>query len=45
VHTCDLDAPAALANYQARGMTVYQVTETEQEVPVTTPGSWSAGAP
>lgn len=27
VHTCSLDHPAALANYQARGLTVYQ-TET-----------------
>jgi GNAT superfamily N-acetyltransferase len=25
VHTCTLDHPAALANYQARGMTVYRV--------------------
>jgi len=25
VHTCDLDHPAALANYQARGMAVYKV--------------------
>lgn len=24
VHTCSLDHPAALANYQARGMTVYR---------------------
>ncbi|MBW8192693.1 GNAT family N-acetyltransferase [Neiella marina] len=28
VHTCDLDHPNALANYQARGMTVYK-TEIE----------------
>jgi GNAT superfamily N-acetyltransferase len=25
VHTCTLDHPAALANYQARGMTIYRV--------------------
>jgi GNAT superfamily N-acetyltransferase len=25
VHTCSLDHPAALANYQARGMRIYQV--------------------
>lgn len=25
VHTCDLDHPAALSNYQARGMVVYKV--------------------
>ncbi|MGY5449930.1 GNAT family N-acetyltransferase [Agarivorans sp. MS3-6] len=24
VHTCDLDHPSALANYQARGMTLYK---------------------
>lgn len=24
VHTCDLDHPSALANYQARGMSLYQ---------------------
>jgi hypothetical protein len=28
VHTCTLDHPAALGNYQARGMVVYK-TETE----------------
>lgn len=27
VHTCTLDHPAALANYQARGFTVYDVVE------------------
>jgi ribosomal protein S18 acetylase RimI-like enzyme len=25
VHTCSLDAPQALANYQARGMTVFKI--------------------
>jgi len=25
VHTCTLDHPAALANYQARGMKIYRV--------------------
>ena len=28
VHTCTLDHPQALANYQARGMVVYKVEET-----------------
>jgi len=28
VHTCSLDHPAALANYQARGMKIYK-TETQ----------------
>lgn len=27
VHTCNLDHPAALANYQARGFTLYDQTE------------------
>jgi GNAT superfamily N-acetyltransferase len=27
VHTCNLDGPGALANYERRGMTVYQVEE------------------
>jgi GNAT superfamily N-acetyltransferase len=31
VHTCTLDHEAALANYQARGMTVYK-TETNQPI-------------
>jgi GNAT superfamily N-acetyltransferase len=30
VHTCTLDHPAALANYQARGMKIYK-TETHEE--------------
>src|SRR5438093_10918432 len=29
VHTCDRDHPQALANYQARGMVVYKVEQTE----------------
>jgi GNAT superfamily N-acetyltransferase len=29
VHTCNRDHPQALANYQARGMIVYKVEETE----------------
>ena len=32
VHTCTLDHPAALANYQARGMQVYKV-ETHESAP------------
>jgi len=27
LHTCSLDHPAALANYQARGMTIYKVVD------------------
>jgi GNAT superfamily N-acetyltransferase len=29
VHTCNLDHPAALANYQARGMAIYKQETTE----------------
>jgi hypothetical protein len=29
VHTCTLDHPAALANYQARGMKIYYVEAQE----------------
>jgi GNAT superfamily N-acetyltransferase len=29
VHTCNLDHPQALANYEARGMVVYKVEETQ----------------
>lgn len=40
VHTCSQDGPAALANYQARGMKLYR-TETEDEpMPATPPGPW-----
>ena len=31
VHTCNLDHPQALANYQARGMIVYKVVESRRE--------------
>jgi len=42
VHTCSLDGPAALANYQARGLTVYAEEVTDEPVPASTPGSWAA---
>lgn len=38
VHTCTLDHPGALHNYEARGMTVYRV-EADGEAPERTPGS------
>ena len=31
VHTCTLDHPQALANYQARGMIVYKIEESRRE--------------
>lgn len=39
VHTCTLDHPAALKNYQARGMTVFK-QETELKAVGTAPGPW-----
>jgi GNAT superfamily N-acetyltransferase len=40
VHTCTLDGPAALANYQARGMQLYRADTAELELPDTPPGPW-----
>lgn len=43
VHTCSLDGPAAIANYEARGFRVFH-TETESLVPGDgTAGMWPAG--
>ena len=39
VHTCTLDAPAALRNYQARGFCLFR-TETKSVPIVTAPGPW-----
>ena len=40
VHTCTLDGPAALANYQARGMTIYDA-KTHRVPPLGPPdGPW-----
>jgi ribosomal protein S18 acetylase RimI-like enzyme len=33
LHTCSLDHPSALANYQARGFTIFDRTEAYKEVP------------
>jgi GNAT superfamily N-acetyltransferase len=40
VHTCSLDGPTALANYQARGFRVYDQRAQWQDVPITSPGPW-----
>lgn len=46
VHTCSLDGPAALANYQARGLTICTVEESEVDVADEPLGSWaSTGGP
>ncbi len=33
VHTCDLDHPQALPNYQARGFRVFRVEQRDEELP------------
>ena len=40
VHTCSLDGPGALANYQARGMTVFKEETARQELEDEPPGPW-----
>jgi GNAT superfamily N-acetyltransferase len=40
VHTCTLDAPRALANYQARGMLVFKEQTEAVELPDEPPGPW-----
>jgi GNAT superfamily N-acetyltransferase len=45
VHTCSLDGPAALANYQARGLRIYRTEIGNEDVPAIPPGPWpDAGA-
>jgi hypothetical protein len=40
VHTCSLDHPSALANYQARGFEVFEVETVPQDLPDLPPGPW-----
>lgn len=40
LHTCTLDGPAALANYQARGFRLFRKERLTMEVPDDTPGPW-----
>lgn len=40
VHTCSLDGPAALQNYQARGFQLYHQETHEEELPEVSPGPW-----
>lgn len=42
VHTCSLDGPAALTNYQARGFVLIGTEETEVDVADQPPGAWLA---
>jgi GNAT superfamily N-acetyltransferase len=45
LHTCTLDGPTALANYQARGFRVYDTKTDEQAVAGETPGPWPGAGP
>jgi GNAT superfamily N-acetyltransferase len=40
VHTCSLDGPASLANYQARGFRIFKTERLEKDFPAETPGPW-----
>ena len=40
VHTCSLDGPTALRNYQARGFQVFLEESEEAEIPDSPPGPW-----
>jgi GNAT superfamily N-acetyltransferase len=40
LHTCTLDHPRALANYQARGFRVYKTEERVEDLPEKSPGPW-----
>jgi len=40
LHTCSLDGPHALANYQARGFEIYDKEEDEVELPPSSPQAW-----
>lgn len=40
VHTCSLDGPSALPNYQARGFRVYCTETTHADLPASPPGPW-----
>lgn len=40
VHTCTLDHPAALKNYQARGLRIFKQVISEEELPDEQPQPW-----
>jgi GNAT superfamily N-acetyltransferase len=45
VHTCTLDHPQALANYQARGMRLYKEETKVEELTARPPGPWPGALP
>ncbi|MGG6293790.1 GNAT family N-acetyltransferase [Leptolyngbya sp. AN02str] len=40
VHTCSLDGPYALKNYESRGFTVYHQETKREQLPDVAPGPW-----
>ncbi|NHN57155.1 GNAT family N-acetyltransferase [Calidifontibacter sp. DB0510] len=42
VHTCSLDGPAALPNYEARGLRVVSAVESDEPVPDAPLGAWQS---
>jgi GNAT superfamily N-acetyltransferase len=45
VHTCTLDHPSALANYQARGMRLFKEETEAKDLPPRSPGPWPGARP
>jgi GNAT superfamily N-acetyltransferase len=45
LHTCTLDHPQALANYQARGFRLYAEKRHSEELPERSPGPWPGARP
>jgi len=45
LHTCTLDHPQALANYQARGFRVYKHETKREDLPAVSPGPWPGAFP
>jgi GNAT superfamily N-acetyltransferase len=45
LHTCTLDHPSALANYQARGFRIYDKQQVTKELPAQAPGPWPGARP
>jgi GNAT superfamily N-acetyltransferase len=44
VHTCSLDHPSALANYQTRGFEIFSVETDVADLPDMAPGPWPGAA-
>lgn len=42
LHTCSNDGPAALSNYKARGLEVFDIEEKEEDLPDASPETWES---